>query len=390
MGDTPTSLAHEPSPALEPDRASRAQPLRGTGLCLSGGGYRAMLFHAGTLWRLNELGMLPGLARISSVSGGSITAGVLAHKWGRLKFDDAGVATNFEAEVIAPVRCLAGVTIDAWAIGIGALNPCSSIGEEVQAAYCKHLFGDATLQDLPDSPRFVINATNVQSGALFRFSKQYMGDWRIGLVRRPAVSLALAVAASSAFPPVLSPVSIKLSPSDFAPPDPDGPPELTDDDFRTRIVLSDGGVYDNLGLETVWKRCETILVSDAGQKLTDEGAPAGDWARHAIRVLNVIDNQVRSLRKRMLISAYVRGERKGAFWGVRTDVADYGLEDALPCPHARTLALAATPTRLACTGERLQEQLINWGYAACDVGVRGYVLRGACAPSAFPYPRAGV
>ena len=45
----------------------------GMALCLSGGGYRAMLFHAGCLWRLNELGLLSSLKRVSSVSGGSIT-----------------------------------------------------------------------------------------------------------------------------------------------------------------------------------------------------------------------------------------------------------------------------------------------------------------------------
>jgi hypothetical protein len=44
----------------------------GIALCLSGGGYRAMLFHLGGLWRLNELGHLPKLARVSSVSGGSV------------------------------------------------------------------------------------------------------------------------------------------------------------------------------------------------------------------------------------------------------------------------------------------------------------------------------
>ena len=53
----------------------------GTALCLSGGGYRAMVFHVGVLWRLYEAGMLKDLKRISSVSGGSITAGVLALKW---------------------------------------------------------------------------------------------------------------------------------------------------------------------------------------------------------------------------------------------------------------------------------------------------------------------
>ncbi len=33
-------------------------PALGIGLCLSGGGYRAMLFHLGVLWRLAELGYL--------------------------------------------------------------------------------------------------------------------------------------------------------------------------------------------------------------------------------------------------------------------------------------------------------------------------------------------
>ena len=44
-------------------------------LCLSGGGYRAMIYHVGVLMRLNELGLLPRLREIASVSGGSITAG---------------------------------------------------------------------------------------------------------------------------------------------------------------------------------------------------------------------------------------------------------------------------------------------------------------------------
>jgi NTE family protein len=52
------------------------------GLCLSGGGYRAMIYHVGALVRLNELGFLPKLREIASVSGGSITAGMLAAAWG--------------------------------------------------------------------------------------------------------------------------------------------------------------------------------------------------------------------------------------------------------------------------------------------------------------------
>ena len=51
------------------------------GLCLSGGGYRAMLYHTGALFRLNELGILPRLREIASVSGGSIAAAALALVW---------------------------------------------------------------------------------------------------------------------------------------------------------------------------------------------------------------------------------------------------------------------------------------------------------------------
>ncbi len=378
------------SPSVDTATAGSVKPLKGMGLCLSGGGYRAMLFHTGVLWRLNELGLLPKLARISSVSGGSITAGVLGFKWQRLTFSATGVATNLDVELIAPIRHLAGQTVDAWAIGLGALNPFASISDEVQAAYRKHLFGDATLQELPDEPRFVINATNVQSGALFRFSKPYMGDYRIGRVMNPTVSLAAAVTASSAFPPVLSPAVVATRLEDFAPPDPLAPPDLTGAQFRSRMVLSDGGVYDNLGLETVWKRCETILVSDAGQKIAAEAEPAQDWARHAVRILDVVDSQVRALRKRMLIAAFERGDRKGVYWGIRTNIADYGIVDALACPHEKTLKLAATPTRLADTEGLVQEQLINWGYAVCDAGMRAHVLQGASPPTGFPYPGAAV
>lgn len=70
----------------DPNRKSQ----NGTALCLSGGGYRAMLFHVGAIWRLNELGYLPRLERVSSVSGGSITAALLGLAWARLEFDSSG------------------------------------------------------------------------------------------------------------------------------------------------------------------------------------------------------------------------------------------------------------------------------------------------------------
>src|SRR5215469_7103940 len=101
-----------------------APPPSGIALCLSGGGYRAMLFHLGALWRLNELGFLGKLDRISSVSGGSITAGVLAVNWSSLDFDDAGIGRGFQ-RVVDGVRGVAGRTIDVAAIVRGILLPGS-------------------------------------------------------------------------------------------------------------------------------------------------------------------------------------------------------------------------------------------------------------------------
>lgn len=145
------------------DVSAHLQP--GIALCLSGGEYRAVLFHTSTLWRLNELGYLPKLTRVSSVSGGSITAGVLALNWTRLHFDQAGVASDLVPAVVEPIRKLGSVTIDAESI-IGGIFLPGTIAERVANEYRKYLFGDSTLQDLPDAPHFIFNATNVQTGAL--------------------------------------------------------------------------------------------------------------------------------------------------------------------------------------------------------------------------------
>lgn len=362
------------------------KPEQGIALCLSGGGYRAMVFHLGALMRLNELGFLPRLARISSVSGGSIAAGVLALNWKQLNFDDKGVGRDFLQAVTQPIRNLAGKTIDATAILEGLLLP-GTVADKVRTAYQQYLFGHATLQDIPDSPRFVFNATNVQSLALWRFSRSYMRDYRVGEVKNPKVELAMAVAASSAFPPVLSPAELRLDAAAYTP---GSGMDLQKEPFTTDVVLTDGGVYDNLGLETVWKRYDTILASDGGGAYAPEAEPKRDWARHAYRILSLVDNQVRSLRKRQVIASFRRGDRQGAYWGVRTQIGDYGLADSLPCPPDRTLALAQTPTRLKRLEPDQQERLINWGYAVCDAAIRTHVVPDASKPTGFPYPAAGV
>ncbi len=385
-----------PAGTIEPDVRSGKKPLAGMGLCLSGGGYRAMVFHLGTFIRLNEAGILRKLDRISSVSGGSIAAAMLGLRWKELSFQN-DVAVNLQEQVIEPIRSLAGITIDVKSIIGGILLP-GTISDRVTKAYRKHLYGEATLQDLPAdtdaegrrvAPRFVINATNVQSGVLWRFSRPYMADYLVGMVKNPTVPLAAAVAASSAFPPVLSPARLKLNHEDFVP-DPDCP--LQKPPFTTDVVLSDGGVYDNLGLETVWKQIKTVLVSDAGGKMQPDEYPKGDWARHGIRASGIVDNQVRSLRKRMIIEAFKdpSDAHDGAYWGIRSHTADYPIPNPLPCSEARTLELAEIPTRLKAMEVGQMNRLINWGYAICDAAIRSHVQPAPATPKGFPYPTDGV
>ncbi len=366
-------------------------PEDGTGLCLSGGGYRAMLFHTGAVWRLGETGLLQKLRRISSVSGGSITAGVLGMRWKELGFDSTGVPRNLGGAVVDPIRRLASRTIDVGAIAAGTAW-FGSIADHVVERLKKHLFGEATLQGLPtdaEGPRFVINATNVQTGTLWRFSRPFMADYRVGQVDSPTVPLAVAVAASAAFPPFLSPLELELEPDDVK----DLPgTDLHRAPFTNQVVLTDGGVYDNLGLETVWKRYRTVLVSDGGGDTGAEGDPKRDWLRHTYRVLNLIDDQVRALRKQQVVDSYCapvgdRNHRAGAYWGIRVDIARYQLADALAAPFERTIALANTATRLKALPDELQKRLINWGYAAADAGIRAHVTRAVPAP-AWPYPDA--
>lgn len=194
-------------------------PVSGGALCLSGGGFRAMLFHTGALWRLNQLGYLPKLVRVSSVSGGSITAGVLGLAWSKFEFGPNGVAANFADEVVKPILRMARQTID-WKAILLALLGLGRAANHTAKAYDRYLFHGATLQDLPDDsagPRFVINASNVQSGALWRFMRPYMRDYMVGEIKTPRLRLALAVAASSAFPPFLSPLILRFETSDYTP-----------------------------------------------------------------------------------------------------------------------------------------------------------------------------
>jgi hypothetical protein len=103
-----------------------------------------MLFHLGAVLRLNELRVTSKLYRISSVSGGSLTAGKLGAVWKDLTFTN-GVATNLADQLVVPIRQLARQTIDLRSIIFGVLRLGSTISDSVVKAYDEHLFNGAKL-----------------------------------------------------------------------------------------------------------------------------------------------------------------------------------------------------------------------------------------------------
>jgi NTE family protein len=345
-----------------------------------------MLFHLGALWRLNEAGLLARLDRISSVSGGSLAAGVLARRWPELGFDGSSVGSAF-AKVASDIHGIADRTIDVAAVLRGTLGP-GTIGDAVGRAYRRRIFGKATLQDLPEHPRFVFCATNMQTGSLWRFSRPYMADYRVGTISTPETELATVVAASSAFPPFLSPVVLKLADGSF---DQERRGPLHEEPYTTRVVLSDGGVYDNLGLQPVLGRPRVVLVSDGGGRAGPVPRPRRVWPLQLLRVLKVIDQQVRALRSSQLIDEFQRpGGLRGAYWGIRTSLDDYDARSDLVAPPPRTAELAATPTRLAKLDRTHQRRLVNWGYVVSDAALRTHVDPDLAAPAGFPYEREAV
>jgi NTE family protein len=356
------------------------------GLALAGGGYRAMLFDLGSLWRINELGWLRKVDMITSVSGGSITNAVLATQWKYLSWLD-GVAQNFESIVARRILDFADETIDAWAIGLGLASIGTTIPDRVARAYDRYLFRGATLQDcvpppVPgETPRFLFYATSLQTGVSVRIERKRLADYRIGEIPNPNLSVAKVVAASSAFPPFLSPSILELDPSLWV--KTDGADLFDDVRLRTRMVLTDGGVYDNMGLQAL-ERCSTVLVCDAGAPLDAVATPQRNWLSQALRTMDILTEQTRALRRRMLMEDFGANvtkadaektpRKRGVYWRLKTRIGDYGLADALVADSAKTSALQHVRTRLNRFNPQEKGELVNWGYALADAAMRRYVI----------------
>lgn len=378
-----------------PAAVPQTQARKGIALALSGGGYRAMLFHTGVLMRLNQLGLLSEVTRVSSVSGGSISAGYLGLIWKRLIWED-GVATNFREAYVEEILRFSRHSMD-WYCGlVGFVSQGRLVSRLVAWVYDRALFRGATLQDLPsgdDGPNFVICATNLTTGSLWRFSRRYMADWRVGRIDQPRFSLARAVAASSAFPPVLSPMRLDLARYDVRDwPEPVEPAEVRAPlpaFVRGRAVLADGGIYDNHGLEPV-DEWPILFVSDGGAPHSMDSSGFWNWYAQGMRVLAVEENQVRALRRRRLIDRFnngrTNGTAKGTYWSIGTNPDIYADMGGLPCRADAVVALSRVDTRLHDFGDDVRGALVNWGYAICDKSIRGWYDSSLPAATAWPMP----
>ena len=388
-----------PVPASCVDRGGPPPPTQPINLALSGGGYRAMLFHVGTLWRLHELGLIRQASNISSVSAGSITSAVLARQWRRVDADWASVDARgmpgtecFRALVAEPLMRLADHSIDVPAVVEGLLSTSTAAGQ-LENRYKAALYGNTRLADLPAVPSFVFNATNLQTGDVWTFRRDLMGDARLGYTPSGTVHLAEAVTASSAFPPYLSPLMFRPRDTAWRPAEAVPQNQRVSlrrrkgsqlasadlDRFRETVPLIDGGVGDNLGIESIWDLPGGLLISDGGGTTPPNPRPATDWLSQMIRVLELATDQPSELRANAFIQlqrlrdparastlAHVAYDRDGAYWDIGELPSAQREYCTSPVDAALVESLWNLPTRLEALPDLTKKQLVNWGYHAAD------------------------
>jgi len=267
------------------------------GLALSGGGFRATLYHLGIVRFLRDAGALERVTHITSVSGGSILAAHLVLNWDRYngppeEFEKAAkevldfVRMDVRNRIVRRYPFAALATAPRWIFRRPVKRRYTRAGM-LEHHYQKHLYGDTCLYELPESPELHILSTNLSEGCITSFTRSGIimqrrlpGD-RVQFERIQAglATVPLAVAASSAFPGFFPP--IQLHSGDI------GASEAS----FSHQAFTDGGVFDNLGIRAFRfiERCwsESCRPTDAdGREVEVEEAerkPEVEQAREARR-----------------------------------------------------------------------------------------------------------
>jgi NTE family protein len=344
---------------------------------LSGGGWRAALTGAGSLRFLADAGLLGRVRWVSSVSGGSITNGLLAHCYEQLREAEFSPAA-FDERVMRPLlggardRSLARALIgNAWR----ALGPKSRT-DVMADVFDDWFFDGRLLAELPPGCGLVFNAANAATGVRFAFERDRLGDYVTGYVKsaETSVRLADAVAASAAVPGPFAAMRLR------------GLTFPCGDGADTRLL--DGGVYDNLGLEAIddlYGPC-LVVVSAGGMLRRGMGGLLRfvPILRDLKRSEELLYRQATALRSRSMVERFQVWEqtpdhqdppdyaRRGVLFGLATSIEKVAPEwlDGRP----EKLRGAIEPDRLAeskTTFSRRSAGLCR------DLVYRGWWLAGA-------------
>ena len=273
------------------------------GLALSGGGFRATLYHLGVVRYLRDTGILQEVSDIASVSGGSILAAHLVLNWDKYTGDEEEFAAA-ASEIIDFVQFDVRNHIARRLPFIYSLRLFGKLARReigfvspnavLERYYRDMLYGDTCLYELPDMPRLHILATNVSDGVLSVFNKKGLsiqqrknaGKFDFKCIPGQMATLPQVVGASSAFPGFFPPVEI--SAKDLG---------VREGQFPTES-FTDGGVYDNLGTRAfAWLADEVgefdrVLVSDAGKPFQILGDQSLGFIGQSIRASDILWDRV--------------------------------------------------------------------------------------------------
>jgi NTE family protein len=370
-------------------------------LALSGGGIRAAVFHLGVLRRLAEENLLEDVCQLSTVSGGSLAIAVLLAK-AQMTWP---TSEQFQAELY-PILRRVMTRVDLFSFkalgwsGLAAFNlDIIRHRARILAALLERQWDVAgTLRELPDRPAWFINSTCVETGKNWRFAKREMGDWLFGRHYEPSVTIAEAAAASAAVPYVIGALKLSLPSEGWYRTDPATRRPLEKcRPSATLVRLWDGGAYENLALEAVFKPgqslkgCDYLICSDASGPLPAFGQsnPLGIMRGHlgAPRLFDICSDQIRSLRTRMFMSAIAAGTIKGALVRMGNSVRDIDIkagrqrrqEDYDRFQADQHVALAFRhPTHLKALSEDVFDGIARHGYEVTDATLTAY------SPQEFP------
>jgi NTE family protein len=348
----------------------------GVALCLSGGGFRSALFHLGAVRRLNELGLLGQLDTISAVSGGSIFAAHLAERirpWPAL----GERVVDWEERVAAPFRAFTGRNLRTGPL-LRRLLPWNWARPSTAVeALAQRLGAEITglkLGELPDQPRFLFTATDMVFGVNWTFEKRGMGDELAGYLRPvPEWPVARAVAASACAPPFFDPLPLTVPASQLA--GGTAPDRPARDRWLTGLRLSDGGLFDNLGLVPTWKDHKIVLVSDAGATFDYDVDHGLLWRLSRYRT--IVGMQGTAARQHWLISNFISGYMHGAYWSIGSTTNDYTDEPETLPGYSGLLAddvISEVRTDLDAFSEAEIAVLENHGYLLAAAAVDRHVV----------------